>query len=112
MYASARIMTGLAALAVAAAFLMAAGPADSRTGSIAGMVVAERGYPIPAAVVQLFARDGTPVDRVLSTREGRFYFRAVPAGGYTIRAAALDLRGRAECIVGPEVTSELTITMR
>src|SRR5262245_56978859 len=67
-------------------------PPGPRTALIAGQVVDGAGAPVPEAIVRLtlpkYALDlpTTRKGRVITDREGRFYFADLPAGDYYLQA--------------------------
>ena len=63
------------------------GVAQQRGGSLSGAVTDETGAAVSDAVVALVDGSGTPIERTTDDR-GRFAFRNVPAGLYTLRVTA------------------------
>ena len=62
---------------------------DRRLGSVAGIVLDTSHNPVPGAIVTIHGttHDGHRYrDRTESNREGKFGFRAVPAGSYVVAA--------------------------
>jgi hypothetical protein len=59
-------------------------------GSIAGVIVDDRQGLVPGALVTLI-REGLPDTTAVSGADGRFQFRDIPAGKYSLRVAAPGL---------------------
>src|SRR5690349_7910677 len=65
----------------------------SRTGLIAGQVLDTTGPPLPDAIVRLTLPafnpnvPTTPKGRVVTDRDGRFFFAGLPGGAYYLSAS-------------------------
>jgi hypothetical protein len=98
------------AVAIAAAGVPAA--AQQRGGSLAGTVTDETGAHVEAARVVVADASGTEVERTTG-EDGRFVFRGLTAGSYSLKVTA---EGFAEFAtqpveVGPSGTSTLDVTL-
>lgn len=64
-------------------------PQPVRVFTVQGQVSLPEGMPVGQAVVTLFSRDGVP-RQTYTTEQGRFEFRDIPEGGYTLSARSLS----------------------
>lgn len=94
-------------LSVTLLITSAGGPAQaqSATGSVRGQIQAETGEPLPAITIRL---DGTRLGAV-TTEDGQFTLKHVPAGTYTLTASGVGYEARQENVT---VLANETITLR
>jgi protocatechuate 3,4-dioxygenase beta subunit len=90
------VRSGWARVAVVAgALLSLAAPAAAQSGRVLGRVTDAVGIPVARARVALVPADSGGAERTATTGEtGGVDFAAVPAGRYTLRAAAPGFRPR------------------
>lgn len=104
-----RPFAALLAVALVAAQVAAAPQAR---GSLAGSVTDEAGARVPAARVVLVDAAGAETER-LTDEQGRYSFRNIPAGSYTLRVTAegFDEFASEGVAVGPGGTPSLDVTL-
>ena len=102
----------LSAILIAFALLLGScsnstNPTDSTLGQIKGTVVTAQGTPVEGALVTT-----TPATREVRTNDdGVFLIPVVPAGQYTLTAAAGEARGRVSAEVNARQNTLVTIVL-
>ena len=82
------------------------------TGEIAGVVIDEGGRPVSSVVITAESPDLEGSRTQVSSGNGRFSFRMLPPGDYTLTAALAGLRTTQVAVrVGPNKAARPTITM-
>jgi hypothetical protein len=108
-----RLITAVAALSAFTVFALASDPVPRLPlGAVLGSVVDDFGRPVAGAMVEIKASDGTYVERIMTTSEGKFRFDRLPSDTYRITVAHFQWSAVRDIRLAPRQLQRVQIQLK